>query len=130
MGELGGEKVDIIEWSDDQVKFIANALSPAKIINVRLNEEAKEARVGALEDQLSLAIGKAGQNVRLAARLTGWKIDIAGEKIGGDEKKEEAPTESADSAAVATPAKEATSVKAEEGTPSEEEPKTEPATTE
>jgi transcription termination/antitermination protein NusA len=85
MAELGGEKIDIIEYSDDQVKFIANALSPAKILNVQLNEDAKEAKVGVLEDQLSLAIGKAGQNVRLAARLTGWKIDINGEKIGGDE---------------------------------------------
>jgi N utilization substance protein A len=85
MAELGGEKIDIIEYSDDQVKFIANALSPAKILNVQLDEDKKEAKVGVLEDQLSLAIGKAGQNVRLAARLTGWKIDINGEKIGGDE---------------------------------------------
>lgn len=82
MGELGGEKIDIIEWSDDPVKFIANALSPAKIINVELNEGTQEAKVGVLEDQLSLAIGKAGQNVRLAARLTAWKIDIAGENMG------------------------------------------------
>lgn len=92
MAELGGEKIDIIEWSDDPVKFIANALSPAKIINVQLDHDNKEAKVGVLEDQLSLAIGKAGQNVRLAARLTGWKIDINGEKIGGDE----APAETAD----------------------------------
>lgn len=84
MAELGGEKIDIIEWSEDSVKFIANALSPAKILNVQLDEENKEAKVGVLEDQLSLAIGKAGQNVRLAARLTGWKIDINGESIGGD----------------------------------------------
>lgn len=83
MAELGGEKIDIIEYSDDPVKFIANSLSPAKILNVQLDEEAKEAKVGVLEDQLSLAIGKAGQNVRLAARLTGWKIDINGEKIEG-----------------------------------------------
>lgn len=82
MSELGGEKIDIIEWDEDSVKFIANALSPAKIVNVQLDEEAKEAKVGVLEDQLSLAIGKAGQNVRLAARLTGWKIDIAGENMG------------------------------------------------
>jgi N utilization substance protein A len=85
MAELGGEKIDIIEWSDDQVKFIANALSPAKILNVQLNDQAKEAKVGVMEEQLSLAIGKAGQNVRLAARLTGWKIDINGEKLGGEE---------------------------------------------
>ncbi len=79
MGELGGEKIDIIEWSEDPVKFIANSLSPAKILNVQLNQEEQSAQVGVLEDQLSLAIGKSGQNVRLAARLTGWKIDIASE---------------------------------------------------
>src|SRR5579864_5030445 len=84
MAELGGEKIDIIEFSDNQVKFIANALSPAKILNVQLDQEEKSAKVGVLEDQLSLAIGKAGQNVRLAARLTGWKIDINGEKLGGE----------------------------------------------
>ena len=81
MGELGGEKIDIIEWSEDPVKFVANSLSPAKILNVELDEDIKEAKVGVMEDQLSLAIGKAGQNVRLAARLSGWKIDIAGENL-------------------------------------------------
>ncbi|OGE83058.1 MAG: transcription termination/antitermination protein NusA [Candidatus Doudnabacteria bacterium RIFCSPHIGHO2_01_FULL_49_9] len=81
MSELGGEKIDIIEWNEDTVKFIANALSPAKILNVVLDENNKEAKVGVMEDQLSLAIGKAGQNVRLAARLTGWKIDIAGQNL-------------------------------------------------
>jgi N utilization substance protein A len=86
ISELGGEKIDIIEWSEDPIKFVANSLSPAKILNVSLNEETKEARVGVMEDQLSLAIGKAGQNVRLGARLTGWKIDIVGEKIGGEEE--------------------------------------------
>lgn len=99
MGELGGEKIDIIEWSEDSVKFIANALSPAKILNVQLDEENKEAKVGVLEDQLSLAIGKAGQNVRLAARLTGWKIDINGEKIGPED---EAPAEEVSVAAETT----------------------------
>lgn len=84
MAELNGEKIDIISWSEDSVKFIANALSPAKIVNVTLNEGAKEAKVGVLSDQLSLAIGKAGQNVRLAARLTGWKIDIVEEKISSE----------------------------------------------
>ena len=91
MAELGGEKIDIIEWSEDPVKFIANSLNPAKIINVELNEAAKEAKVGVMEDQLSLAIGKAGQNVRLAARLSGWKIDIAGEKIGGPSTEKAGP---------------------------------------
>jgi N utilization substance protein A len=93
MSELNGEKIDIIAWSDDQVKFIANALSPAKILNVTLHEEAKEAKVGVLEDQLSLAIGKAGQNVRLAARLTGWKIDIAEEKISSGQPESEVTSE-------------------------------------
>lgn len=96
MAELGGEKIDIIEYSDDAVKFIANSLSPAKILNVQLDEENKEAKVGVLEDQLSLAIGKAGQNVRLAARLTGWKIDINGEKIEGSGEADKQVSESAD----------------------------------
>jgi len=98
MNELNGEKIDIIAWSEDSVKFIANALSPAKILNVDLNEDAKEAKVGVLEDQLSLAIGKAGQNVRLAARLTGWKIDIIEEKISSEkvEAAEAAPEETAE----------------------------------
>lgn len=93
MAELGGEKIDIIEWNEDTVKFISNALSPAKILNVTLSDEAKDARVGVMEDQLSLAIGKAGQNVRLAARLTGWKIDIVEEKIGDEENGPDEPDE-------------------------------------
>lgn len=99
MAELGGEKIDIIEWSDDHVKFIANALSPAKIINVQLDMEEKEAKVGVLEDQLSLAIGKAGQNVRLAARLTGWKIDINQENVGSTDAETE-ETEEVDTTSV------------------------------
>jgi N utilization substance protein A len=87
--ELGGEKIDIIEWSEDPVKFIASALQPAKILNVQINYEEKAAKVGVLEDQLSLAIGKSGQNVRLAARLTEWKIDINGEKITPEETASE-----------------------------------------
>ena len=93
MSELNGEKIDIIAWSEDSVKFIANALSPAKILNVSLNDDLKEAKVGVLEDQLSLAIGKAGQNVRLAARLTGWKIDITEEKISGGSAESEVTSE-------------------------------------
>lgn len=76
MSELGGEKIDIIEWSEDPKKFIEDALSPAKVLSVELNEEEKQAVVVVSEDQQSLAIGKGGQNVRLAAKLTGWKIDI------------------------------------------------------
>ena len=76
MSELGGEKIDIIEWSEDPKKFIEDALSPAKIIKVTVDENNKQALVEVSEDQQSLAIGKGGQNVRLAAKLTGWKIDI------------------------------------------------------
>ena len=74
--ELGGEKIDIIEWSEDPAKFIEEALSPAKVLNITLNETDKTAIVQVAEDQQSLAIGKGGQNVRLAAKLTGWRIDI------------------------------------------------------
>mgnify|MGYP001611945600 FL=1 len=74
--ELGGEKIDIISWSDDPKELIAHALSPAKVIGVEINEHRHDARATVPEDQLSLAIGKRGQNVRLAAKLTGWKIDV------------------------------------------------------
>jgi len=76
INELGGEKIDIIEWSDNPAKFISNALAPAKVIDADIDEAKKIAKVKVPEDQLSLAIGKRGQNVRLAARLTGWKIDV------------------------------------------------------
>lgn len=84
ISELGGEKIDIIEWSEDAPEFIAHALSPAKIVDVKIKPKGKEAEIIVDEDQVSLAIGKRGQNVRLAAKLTGWKIDIqsrAGESI-------------------------------------------------
>jgi len=80
MSELGGEKIDIIEWSPDIKKFIEDALSPAKILSVEINDDTKEARIEVSEDQQSLAIGRGGQNVRLAAKLTGWKIDIQSTK--------------------------------------------------
>ncbi|MDO8565045.1 MAG: transcription termination factor NusA [bacterium] len=76
MSELRGEKIDIIEWSAEPKKFIEEALSPAKVLDIKINEEEKAASVIVAEDQQSLAIGKGGQNVRLAAKLTGWKIDI------------------------------------------------------
>jgi len=113
--ELGGEKIDVVEWSEDPVKFIAKSLSPAKILSVELDEENKEAKVSVLEDQLSLAIGKAGQNVRLAARLTGWKLDIKPADFGG---KEAAPPEGA-SASPEEPVAEAVSASPEEQAPSE-----------
>ena len=92
INELGGEKIDIIEWQSDPTKFIANALAPAKVIDVKIEEKERRAIVEVAEDQLSLAIGKKGQNVRLAAKLTGWKIDIVstqGEKIETKVGKEE-----------------------------------------
>lgn len=83
MQELAGEKIDIIEWSDDPAQFIADSLSPAKITDVEVTEEEQHAIVTVSPDQLSLAIGKGGQNVRLAVKLTGWRIDIKSE--GGEE---------------------------------------------
>ncbi len=76
MSELGGEKIDIIEWSDDVEVFIGDALSPARVENVEVDKETNTASVTVTEDQQSLAIGKGGQNVRLAAKLTGFRIDI------------------------------------------------------
>ncbi len=76
VNELKGEKIDIIQWDKDMMKFVANALSPAKILDVRLNEDKRHTTVIVPDDQLSLAIGKEGQNARLAARLTGLRIDI------------------------------------------------------
>lgn len=103
MSELGGEKIDIIEWSEDTIQFIEDSLSPAKIENVKTDEENKRAVIEVSEDQLSLAIGKGGQNVRLAAKLTGWKIDIKGiegetpaetnEEKADVKEKEEMPSE-------------------------------------
>ncbi len=80
INELAGEKIDIIEWSDDPAKFISASLSPAKVTDVEIDKKKNEARVIVPEDQLSLAIGIKGQNVRLAAKLTGWKIDIEAQK--------------------------------------------------
>ncbi len=78
MNELGGEKIDIIEWSPDPAEFVQKSLSPAKVLDLNLDEAEHKATIEVTPDQLSLAIGKGGQNVRLAARLTGWKIDIKG----------------------------------------------------
>jgi N utilization substance protein A len=76
ISELGGEKIDIMEWSEEPETFIANAISPAKVVEVEIKAKGKEAIVTVDESQVSLAIGKRGQNVRLAAKLTGWKLDI------------------------------------------------------
>ncbi|TSC55923.1 MAG: N utilization substance protein A, partial [Parcubacteria group bacterium Greene0416_79] len=80
MSELGGEKIDIIEWSEEPARFVESALSPAEAVSVTIDEGAKKAVVEVSEDEQSLAIGKGGQNVRLAAKLTGWKIDIRSAK--------------------------------------------------
>jgi N utilization substance protein A len=77
--ELRGEKIDIVRWSDDSSRYLASALSPARISEVRLDEDTRSATVIVPDTQQSLAIGKEGQNVRLAARLTGWRIDIRSE---------------------------------------------------
>lgn len=78
MGELNGEKIDIIPWSADPREYISSALSPANVLSIEVNEEEHKAVIEVTPDQLSLAIGKGGQNVRLAAKLTGWRIDIKG----------------------------------------------------
>ena len=99
INELGGEKIDIIEYTDDMAKYIANALAPAKITNVELNEEEKSATVTVPQDQLSLTIGRAGQNVRLATKLTGWTINIKELESGdtpSDEKTEGVKEETAE----------------------------------
>lgn len=79
INELNGEKIDIIEWSENPAQYIASALNPAEVLAVDINEDEKSAKVVVPDNQLSLAIGKEGQNVRLAAKLTGWKIDIKSE---------------------------------------------------
>lgn len=86
ISELGGEKIDIIEYNENAEKFIANALAPAKVMSIDLDEAEHKAIVKVSPDKLSLAIGKAGQNVRLAARLTGWKIDIIEASEEGEKK--------------------------------------------
>lgn len=96
MSELGGEKIDIIEWSADSGQFVADSLSPAKILEVTIEESEHKATAVVSEDQQSLAIGKGGQNVRLAAKLTGWKIDIKsikGEEVGHSDESTSNTTE-------------------------------------
>lgn len=101
MSDLGEEKIDIIPFAEDPEVYIANALSPTKVVNVTLNDVDKKAVVRVPEDQLSLAIGKQGQNVRLAAKLTGWNIDI----ISADESRVEATAEAAEAVVPAVPRK-------------------------
>ncbi len=86
--ELRGEKIDIIKYSDDPAEYVANALSPADVISIEVDEDNRMCRVIVPDSQLSLAIGREGQNVRLAARLTGWKIDLSS---APDEKEQSGP---------------------------------------
>ena len=107
--ELGGEKIDIIEWNEDTKAFIQEALSPARVLEVSLDEAEHKATIKVAEDQQSLAIGRGGQNVRLAAKLTGWRIDIQSmggakvaevNEVGEIQKKEDAaPAEKSEDAA-------------------------------
>jgi len=76
VNELNGEKIDVVEWNEDPAQYVANALSPAQVSHVTIDEATRTAKVIVPERQLSLAIGKEGQNARLAAKLTGWRIDI------------------------------------------------------
>jgi N utilization substance protein A len=87
VNELRGEKIDVVPWSDNSAEFVANALQPAKVKEVRIDESTGTAMVIVPDYQLSLAIGKEGQNARLAARLTGWRIDIKSETQVADEAR-------------------------------------------
>lgn len=116
--ELGGEKIDVVEWSENPAEFVKEALKPAQVMDIELIEDENRASVTVAEDQQSLAIGRGGQNVRLAARLTGWKIDIR--SVGGaekpaEEKVEESPAEETSQEPTAeTPAEEVVEEKKEE----------------
>lgn len=88
VNELRGEKIDIVKYSEDPAQYVANALSPAKVVSTNINEAEKICRVVVPDYQLSLAIGKEGQNARLAAKLTGWKIDIKSESQAKEEAAE------------------------------------------
>ena len=88
VNDLKGEKIEIITWDEDPAKLIENALSPSNVVDVKVNQEEKSARVIVPDYQLSLAIGKEGQNARLAAKLTGYKIDIKSESQAAELEEE------------------------------------------
>ncbi len=118
VAELGGEKIDVIPWSDDPEVFVANALSPAQVVGVQIDEEERIASVTVPERMLSLAIGREGQNARLAAKLTGWRIDIRSETgTSPDEGVRAAPPD-----LVAEPEPGSAEPEAEPATPAVEEP--------
>ncbi len=108
VAELGGEKIDVIPWNDDPAVFVANALSPAQVVNVSIDEERRIATVTVPERMLSLAIGREGQNARLAAKLTGWRIDIRSDVAAAEAAPPaEAPTSTEPAAELAEHAAEA-----------------------
>lgn len=141
IAELGGEKIDIIQYEEDPVRFIISALSPAKVLSVQLKEEEHRAIAEVREDQLSFAIGRGGQNVRLAARLTGWKIDIVKENTeevagtaeaeAGEKPAAEGVSDAVDTAEAASSSKEQEEKVAATGTeqPKEVAEKAEPVET-
>jgi N utilization substance protein A len=137
VAELAGEKIDVIPWNDDASVFVANALSPAQVLGVHIDEEHRIAAVTVPERMLSLAIGREGQNARLAARLTGWRIDIRSDAPvvepapeapaeGAAEAEGEAVT-AAEPATVAVPADEAGPSEAAPAEPVPEAESTKPA---
>jgi N utilization substance protein A len=104
VNELNGEKIDVIEWHEDAARYVANALSPAQVVRVSVDEDTKTATVVVPERQLSLAIGKEGQNARLAAKLTGWRIDIKSEaamRAAAERAREESESEATPTPALA-----------------------------
>jgi N utilization substance protein A len=98
VAELGGEKIDVIPWNDDPSQFVANALSPAQVLSVDIDQEHRIANVTVPERMLSLAIGREGQNARLAARLTGWRIDIRSDVSVAEAKASETKPPAAEAA--------------------------------
>jgi N utilization substance protein A len=122
VAELGGEKIDVIPWNDDPAAFVANALSPAQVLSVDIDQEHRIANVTVPERMLSLAIGREGQNARLAARLTGWRIDIRSDVSVAEAKAAAAKSgddESAAEDAAATPATPATPAAPDDGVAAE-----------
>jgi transcription termination/antitermination protein NusA len=104
VNELNGEKIDVVEWDEDAARYVANALSPAQVVRVSVDEDTKTATVVVPERQLSLAIGKEGQNARLAAKLTGWRIDIKSEaamRAAAERAREESESQATPAPALA-----------------------------
>jgi N utilization substance protein A len=120
VAELSGEKIDVIPWSDDPAVFVANALSPAQVISVDIDEEHRIASVTVPERMLSLAIGREGQNARLAARLTGWRIDIRSDVSVAEARA--AATETASLARAAAPSASVVPAAEVEAAPAAEKP--------